>query len=103
MSGVGCHGGERKLKDCRHSGWNNVNGCTHDMDVGIVCSTTPRNLNPLRLVGGSTKREGRVEGFTDIPHQWVPICGNHWTLVEAGVVCRQLGYPGAQAAITDGR
>ena len=68
----------------------NVNGCTHDMDVGIMCSATSRNFNPMHLVGGSTKIERLVDYFTGISHKWTPICGNLWTLVEADVVCRQL-------------
>ena len=51
----------------------------------VVC-----NHGDVRLVGGTTVREGRVElcfGF-----QWVTICDNEWDNSDASVVCGQLGY-----------
>lgn len=36
---------------------------------------------------------GLVEIYTDT--HWGYVCANHWTLTEAQVVCRQLGFEGA--------
>ena len=44
----------------------------------------------LRLVGGSSEKEGRVEICYD--NQWGTICDNGWSNEEAKVVCRQLGF-----------
>ena len=44
----------------------------------------------MRLSGGSTSNEGRVE--LCVSGQWKTVCDNDWSMSEAQVVCTQLGY-----------
>lgn len=44
----------------------------------------------IRLLGGTTALEGRVEVCTN--NEWNRVCEVGWGNADAKVVCRQLGY-----------
>ncbi|XP_071489564.1 uncharacterized protein [Diadema antillarum] len=50
----------------------------------------------VRLVGGSTQNEGRVE--ISCNGQWGTVCDGGWDMRDAHVVCRELGYSSASAS-----
>ena len=62
-------------------------------------SDIPLNPYPVRLANGNLTA-GRVEIFYN--GQWGTICDDHWTQREADIICRELGFPGAMAALSNG-
>ena len=55
--------------------------------LGDTCNCTNGDI---RLVGGPSSREGRVE--LCLNGMWGTICDSFWNNQDAVVVCRQLGY-----------
>ncbi len=45
----------------------------------------------IRLVNGTSYREGRVE--VCVGGRWGTVCGEGWTEKDAGHMCTRMGYP----------
>uniref|UniRef100_A0A3Q0RS79 Neurotrypsin n=1 Tax=Amphilophus citrinellus TaxID=61819 RepID=A0A3Q0RS79_AMPCI len=97
LDDVSCTGKEPSLLLCNRREWLR-HDCTHHEDVNIACRPehNGESLPTIRLVGGESPREGRVELY--LSGQWGTVCDDGWTDHDAEVVCRQLGYSGVAKA-----
>ncbi|PFX16283.1 Neurotrypsin [Stylophora pistillata] len=85
---VQCQGGEDTLGECVHNGWSQGN-CNYGF-AGVICSVEGTAEGNIRLRGGSSEREGRVEVFHR--GEWGTVCDDAWTEANARVVCYELGF-----------
>eukprot|EP00062_Callorhinchus_milii_P026090 gi/632987796/ref/XP_007882754.1/ PREDICTED: deleted in malignant brain tumors 1 protein-like isoform X4 [Callorhinchus milii] len=91
LSDVRCKGTEPALDQCMAKPYG-INTCLHSQNAGVICSGPV----PIRLMNGSTICSGRVEVFHICT--WGSVCGDHWGMEEANVVCRLLNCGEATSA-----
>ncbi|XP_071490894.1 scavenger receptor cysteine-rich domain-containing protein DMBT1-like [Diadema antillarum] len=91
LDDVECSGTESSIVRCPRSDFGDHN-CHHYEDAGVQCSPE------VRLVGGESESEGRVEVLYN--GAWGTVCDDLWDIEDANVVCRRLGYSQASEAFS---
>ena len=74
-----------------------INHLKRDTVYYSICTTFSLDRGTVRLSGGRDETEGRVELFWN--GRWGTICDDLWGINDANVVCNQLGFLGASAAV----
>ncbi|XP_068194593.1 lysyl oxidase homolog 3B isoform X2 [Antennarius striatus] len=99
MNEVKCGGQERTIWSCPFKNITSED-CQHTEDAGVRCNIPYMGLeNSIRIVGGRSRYEGRVE--VQVGSKWGTVCSSGWTTKEAMVVCRQLGLGYAMHAVNE--
>ncbi|XP_073669187.1 scavenger receptor cysteine-rich type 1 protein M130-like [Paramisgurnus dabryanus] len=80
---IQCRGNESQINFCPQQS-SNKNNCSHDNDVGVICS----GYTALRLVNGSDICSGRVE--RQYFSKWGSVCDECMNMRAANVLCREL-------------
>ncbi|XP_040399015.1 antigen WC1.1-like [Cygnus olor] len=94
-----CDGTEAHLGQCPVTALG-ASQCSHENAAAVICSGPARPMS-LRLVGGESRCDGRVEVFQH--GTWGRVLDEQWDMQEASVVCRQLQCREAEAAYTPTR
>ncbi|XP_030375596.1 lysyl oxidase homolog 3B [Scaptodrosophila lebanonensis] len=119
MDNLFCQGHEQEVTQCHFEGWG-INDCEPSEAAGVMCYPPldapqlpiaalqdepelpkypihSRTRLYVRLRGGRFRSEGRVEVRLS-GGRWGSICADGWSLLEANVVCGQLGLGYAREA-----
>ncbi|CAC5422959.1 Neurotrypsin,Scavenger receptor cysteine-rich type 1 protein M130,Mucin-like protein,Hemicentin-1,Thrombospondin-2,Semaphorin-5A [Mytilus coruscus] len=90
LDDVVCSKTKAGIDMCSNTGWG-ISDCSHLEDVGVRCYGSVEIFQgDLRLVGGNTSRDGRLEVYYN--NQWGTVCDDQFDVVDARVACRQLRY-----------
>uniref|UniRef100_A0A3B1J7I4 SRCR domain-containing protein n=1 Tax=Astyanax mexicanus TaxID=7994 RepID=A0A3B1J7I4_ASTMX len=87
-----CRGNETDITLCQKSSSLKLN-CSHDNDVGLVCS----GHTQARLMNGLDSCSGRVE--LQYLSEWGTVCDVSWDMRAASVLCAQLKCGSAVAVL----
>ncbi|XP_021346779.1 deleted in malignant brain tumors 1 protein-like isoform X2 [Mizuhopecten yessoensis] len=91
MEQIQCNGTETNIADCPFGGWGQISST-----LGIATALCYNDLQAsdeqqgVRLMNDVSNTSGSVEIMYG--GQWSIVCGDNWDDIEAGIVCRMLGY-----------
>ena len=103
LDDVRCGGSENTLLSCPHRPVGQEN-CGHSEDISLRCKIKHNLLatgnvvttggecseGAVRFRNGRSHNEGRVE--VCLNGKWGTVCDDSWSISDANVACRQLGY-----------
>ncbi|XP_065835401.1 neurotrypsin-like isoform X2 [Oscarella lobularis] len=95
MDECSCNGTETAISSCSFPGWG-IGECTSRKLAGVQCMRGNESL-PIRLTGSPFPYAGTVEILRQ--GTWGAVCDANWDQSKARIICRQLGYPEAWAAL----
>jgi hypothetical protein len=108
MDDVYCQGYESRLFDCQHTQYHN---CADWEGVGLTChgespaAASSSSGSEDGEEGGLRINDGQIEGRLEIFSNgaWHAVCDDGFSMTNAEVACRQLGFegPGASYYTTD--
>eukprot|EP00057_Strongylocentrotus_purpuratus_P008414 XP_011662888.1 PREDICTED: neurotrypsin-like [Strongylocentrotus purpuratus] len=93
-----CQGFQPSILRCGRIG---VNNCQYRRNAGVRCYEGI--LAPVRLAGGPSLQEGRVEILYN--GEWGTVCDRGWTVFDkpSDIVCYSIGLGNAEATYGGGR
>jgi deleted-in-malignant-brain-tumors protein 1 len=94
LSDVKCKGNESHLSQCDHLPVGTLSPTCRGHFQDIIISCQGSNSFNVRLRGTGSAAIGRVEVLYN--GQWGAVCDNGWDILDATVVCKQLGFVRAE-------
>lgn len=101
MTHLRCNGTEQYLSDCEHDIVTaNSNSYYRPFLASALCATNESDFNAPKIHLFDLNRQFNYQGLGWIlmktqGRNWSIICDEHFSMAEADVACRQLGYLGA--------
>ncbi|XP_064397415.1 scavenger receptor cysteine-rich domain superfamily protein-like isoform X2 [Halichondria panicea] len=92
---VDCDESDANIDECYYEARNGCNMV--DKHATVQCSSANCADRDIRLVGGATDNEGRVEMCTD--RRWMAICSNASTEQDAGQMCQEFRFASIGAEV----
>ncbi|XP_071958691.1 neurotrypsin-like [Antedon mediterranea] len=101
LDDIGCHGFERGISVCSHSGFF-VHNCVSSEGAWVSCTGVYRpTADALHyipaLFGGPGADEGNLQ--IHISNEERPVCSDNIGWTEANIACREMGYIGVESVL----